>query len=597
MKAYPLRLCLGCLGAVVAGLSAVDPPLPRIAVPAQVAGPFQRMEIAITGIPPVEHPQDPAEIAVDAVITGPDGGVQKVPAFARKDCRETGTRDKPRWEVGAEWRWQVRYAAPRPGAYQGVVTVATTAGTVRSAPFHFTVGVAPARGMVRIAPGNPQAFARDDGSAYIAVGQDQVHEYPWTSYRERLPRLAANGVNWIRLWTGHNGSFQIEGARPYEMREEAAAVLDAVLELCERHGIAAMVCMEYVRRVAYEAKSSDSWAARRDYPYAVANGGPCTTELELLTLPAAQRQFQATMRYYVARWGSSPAVFAWEFWNEMDCLNHVKRGQIVTWTDLMARWLKMNDPYRHLVTNSLGSYLVWPELWQLPSIDVVQYHDYGGRKFHGARSQVEIYAHPPGDLHGFGKPVLYSEVGLVDENWGRNPHIDPWKFPEVPKDRECHAFHEALWTPFFIGTAGGGMHWWWNELHHFDNEPHYKPFADFVADIPLQCAPMPVVAAAATLPHLTCLARGNAWGSVAWVWDSRFPWQKLVDGKAQPEPVTGAGLRLPVSGADGFAVTCSDPRTGKMLDERRLSARDGLLTIPLPTFTLDVAVKARRVAR
>jgi hypothetical protein len=81
------------------------------------------------------------------------------------------------------------------------------------------------------------------------------------------------------------------------------------------------------------------------------------------------------------------------------------------------------------------------------------------------------------------------------------------------------------------------------------------------------------------------------------VWDSRCPWQKLVEGKASPEAVVGAGLRLPVTGDGDFTVVCTDPRTGKRLDERRIAARDGQLVVPLPAFTLDVAVKARPTAR
>ena len=586
------------LAFISSGLHAADGPL-QVTAPVSVAGPFQRIECSITGVPLVAHPQDPAEIAVDAHITGPDGTTRRIPAFARKECRETGDKDKPRWEVGSDWRWLVRYSAPRPGTYHGEVSVVTPTATLRSSPFQFTVGTAPAKGMVRIAAGNPQAFAYDDGSAYIAVGQDHVYESPWTNYRDRLPRLAANGVNWIRLWTGfnNNGTFQIEGSQPYAIREEGAATLDAVLELCERHGIAAMICMEYVWSVKYNAKSGTSWAARKDYPYATANGGPCANEYDLLTLPAAQRQRQATLRYYLARWGYSPAVFAWELWNEMNCMNGVTREQIVTWTGLTASWLKEHDPYRHMVSNSLGSGGVWPELWKLPAIDVVQYHDYGGRKPRGGESQVAIYTHPAGDLLGFGKPVLYSEVGLVDEDWNCNPHLALSTYLESPKDRACHAFHEALWTPFFAGACGGGMHWFWDELHHFDHYHLYKPFADFVVDIPLHVAPMPPVAATASMAELTCLARSNAWGSVAWVWDARFPWQKLVDEQVQPVCVHGAELRLPVAGEGTYAVTCSDPHTGHLFATVRITARDGKLIVPLPDFTLDVAVKARAMAK
>ena len=47
------------------------------------------------------------------------------------------------------------------------------------------------------------------------------------------------------------------------------------------------------------------------------------------------------------------------------------------WIDEMARYARQNDPYRHLVTCSLGSATVWPDLWSLPSMDVIQYHEYG----------------------------------------------------------------------------------------------------------------------------------------------------------------------------------------------------------------------------
>lgn len=570
---------------------------PKVAVPPGPFHPYGLVDLTATGLPEVAKPNDPAAITLDAEITPPSGPAVRIPGFAMHAMKEQAAGRRFSFVPSGPWEWHLRYAPPAAGEYRGVAVVTTPQGTSRSAPFRFTVtpDAKPARGMIRVAQGNPRALAYDDGSNYIPLGQDLCFAAeggdPRVTYKRWLDRLAGNGANFIRVWLSHAACFGLEGPQPYAYNESGAFMADEVLRMCEQRGIAILMCVEHVRWVGGTMRASWEW--RPDYPYDKRNGGPAANSQDMMRLPAARVQYQALLRYLIARYGYSSSVFAWEFWNEMDSFR-APRPAIVEWTGVMADWMHAHDPYRHLVTNSLGSNVVWPELWKLPGIDVIQYHDYGGRDFYKGKSQVEIFAPAAPPLEAYGKPVVFSEVGLVDNNWGVNEHINPNRYPDVAKDTKGYAFHEALWAPFFAGACSSGMHWWWPELDHFTLYGQYKPLAELMAAIPLASAPLPRVSARASTGSLTCLARGNAWGTVAWVFNAHDPWQALVIDKKQPERVSGAVLTLPQAGAGEFAVQCIDPWTGKELLKKTIQSSGDTLTVPLPDFTIDVAVKAVR---
>jgi hypothetical protein len=631
-----VAMCMAALAVAAHGASPADRNTPVVVVvPEQTIRQYQRFELTITGVPATDSPHDPRVIAVDAELTTPAKKTMRIPGFAMRRTEARTVDGALRFVPVGPWEWRVRFAPAEVGAYEGVVVATTPTGAARSLPFRFTAARAEksARGMIRVAPGNPRAFAYDDGSTFIPIGQNQcwcvrdrrlpVSDDPFQfdkamsaagirqspngagaerrgdprdDFRRWLDQLAANRANWIRLWTNARWSIGIEGSKPYEFDEDSAMLLDAVVAMCEERGIAIQMCLNGAREINADLGGDWRWHCRVEEPYHRRNGGPCASGKDFLQLPAARVQFQGYLRYLVARWGASPAVFAWEFWNEMETLKAAGGQSLkVEWTDAMGNYLRLHDPYRHLITNSLGSNAVWGDLWKLPSIDVVEYHDYGGRDFHKGKSQVAIFAPAAPPLEAYGKPVLFAEVGLVENDWGPNRHTDLQRFPQAPKDRAGYAFHEALWAPFFAGTAGAGMHWWWISLtDQFDLYGQYRPLADFLADIPLAREPLPRVAAKASAPHLTCLARGNRWGTVAWVWNTQNAWQALVIDKQTPNPVSGASLTLPAAGAGRFEVRCIDPWTGKTLLSKTITANGNELVIPLPDFTIDIAVKAVR---
>ena len=75
-----------------------------------------------------------------------------------------------------------------------------------------------------------------------------------------------------------------------------------------------------------------SWVSN---PYNARNGGPCASPDDFWTDERARTLYKQRLRYILARWGHSPQVFAWEFWNEVQPTPAVE-----AWTSEMAAFLK-----------------------------------------------------------------------------------------------------------------------------------------------------------------------------------------------------------------------------------------------------------------
>jgi hypothetical protein len=170
----------------------------------------------------------------------------------------------------------------------------------------------------------------------------------------------------------------------------------------------------------------------------------------------------------VSRWGSSANILAFELWNETN--------SPIQWVKEMAGYIKKQDPYKHLVTTSVGSldFKGFDEnkLWALPEIDLVQVHLYGN----GGEEDHDIIDHityKVGQMRKtFRKPVLVGEYGIGGKEGDKA--FDP-------KGVGVH-IHDALWAGLFSGSAGGAMNWWWDEyVDKYDTiYAHFRNFSGFV---------------------------------------------------------------------------------------------------------------------
>ena len=110
--------------------------------------------------------------------------------------------------------------------------------------------------------------------------------------------------------------------------------------------------------------------------YNSANGGMLATPGEFFTNEQAKSFFKQRLRYLVGRYASSPAVFAWEFFNEGDITTGWTAASHALWVDDMARYLKSKDPYNHPISTSLCCHDA-PQVYSLPSVDFSMTHTYG----------------------------------------------------------------------------------------------------------------------------------------------------------------------------------------------------------------------------
>lgn len=346
--------------------------------------------------------------------------------------------------IGAA-EWRIRFTPLEPGRYslriEGSEAALTAPPVVAGTP----------TGFLRASGSNPRWLVNRAGKPFFAVGWNLCwHGSRGTyDYDEWLPKLAASGVNFIRIWSCP-WAFNVE-ATPgtlgrYDQRGLWA--LDHVLERCRQLGILVMLCLDYHGVLSIEKDywgSNDFW---RQNPYNAALGGPCREPKEFFTSAEARRLYRERLRYLVSRLGAHPTLAVWEFWNEIDNnLGWLDAAEVVRWHDEMGDFLRKADPYGRLISTST-SWSPWPDLWRVPSIGLQQAHSYGQTSPSAVFSRM---AQDRFELHR--KPFLLGEFGV------------DFRGPSEEKDPYRRALRQAVWSTALSGAAGTAMPWFWETLH------------------------------------------------------------------------------------------------------------------------------------
>jgi hypothetical protein len=196
--------------------------------------------------------------------------------------------------------------------------------------------------------------------------------------------------------------------------------------------------------------SNNFWL--RSNPYARENGGPCISPNGFFTDAKARALYQKRLRYLIARYGGSPQLLAWQFFNEIDNAyiprSDLVHADVVAWHRDMARWLRAHDPYQHLITSSLTGGSDRPELWQLPEMEFSMYHSYWDPA--PARKNATL---AEDFFQRYQKPAMIGEFGVSGANWAR------------PADPHLRGFRQGLWGGALGGSVGTSMTWWWEDVH------------------------------------------------------------------------------------------------------------------------------------
>lgn len=472
------------------------------------------------------HPFDPAEVSVEATFVWAGGGMATVPGFWFQDF--TASRD----DVGRETlaaqgdaHFRVRFRPAGAGRYDvefRAVDAEGAAGQAGATPLEVEAAAVARPGVVRLGKGPVPGFERD-GQPWIPFGSNVC----WSGaggtgdFEHWYDAMEEVGLTWSRLWMTHFNGTALEwkagedgggyvGLGAYNL--QAAWRVDRILDLAEERSIALQLVLQ--QHSQFETGNWSSWAGN---PWNVENGGPCTTSMEFFTRPDVVEGFDRKVRYLVARYADSPALMAWELWNEVDLIEGYRSGIVAEWSHERVRRLRALDAYAHLVTTSYAMPAFGDQDWGFEGYDFAQLHNY----LAAYRDALPLFAE---SLRAFGKPVVVGEFG-----------IDVMGQTNLADADATHLVNATL-LALLSGYTGGAMSWWWD--NYLDPQGLWDEIAGparALRDLDVQVVgdPLDSVAAAGT-PEPEVLAARTLTGALLWLHDPGSEWDRSGDWTAVP---------------------------------------------------------------
>ena len=545
---------------------------------------YSMLELDLQTTLQVNNPYNPDELDIKVDFTSPSGDVVKVGAFWMQEY-DLQTR-RPTGKPG----WKVRFTPTETGTWSAVAYI--PAGGVESESIQFQVAESVNPGFLRIHPSNPRYLAFDTGDFFFPIGVnmcwwggglDAVKEYG-----NMLDSFTQNGGNTIRVWMAA-WSFGIEwndtGLGNYDERQYEAWLLDQLFGMAKDHKV--KIILVLMNHGPFSLYTNTEW---EDNPYNAELGGPLDTPDQFATDPVAKAYYQRRINYIVNRWGYSPDLLAWEWFNEVN-LTMISPETLLPWIQEMNVYLETRDVNHHLTSIS---YAGQGELsiWNMPEIDIIQKHEYAlqentPNKDLADRAVADFIRVAQGAPT---KPILMGEFGYSAANYG-----------DDVETTGIH-LHNGLWATTFAGYAGTGMYWWWDVyIGNYNLWKHFHGVSSFLEGVDLASyTPFSPIIDGQGVDANRAVGLGlRGTDTLVWLRNNAYTVEASVAARQGtpasasylPSLVDGVSLTLTDVTNGTYTVYWFDPQEAQWLKEQQLSAENHQLIIPAPSFRYDLAVK------
>lgn len=558
-------------------------------------------------------PFNPDEIAVTAVISSPETNRPPVviPGFYLQDYYVTTNSYADERTPCGHPEWAIRFSPTVPGNYTCRIIAKDEFGSRSSAPLHFSATPSDGPDFVRVSKRDWRHF-ETAGKEFHPIGHNirspfdtrLDDQFPWVlrhpggfmTYQRYFSDMAKAGENiaevWMCQWSlgleWSTTSPYYHGLGDYNLGN--AWELDQVLRMARANGLRVNLVLNNHGRagLAYDSE----WPLS---PYNVEQGGflPADNPMAFFSDSKAIDYQKRICRYIAARWGWDSTVFAWELWSELDLCGFYRmklRPQydqtVIEWHRQIGDYLHTVDPNQHLISTHISSdyRAIGPALSSIPQIDhccVDAYH-FSENPLH----IVDLVKATASSLARFQKPALITEFGGCSMGAGLS-HL------------KCE-LHAALWASACSTLGATPFFWWWGLIEEQNlygeytavkefsdpityNDPLLKPIELTVSEIPQNPSDDPV--------HHTSVALANGTNLFAWVYT-----KDLIDiSKGLPVKDTNAHfVWSPVTNGTYRVAFCSTA-TGKPFKQQDFRTNNGSLSITVPPFKGDIAIKAKPI--
>ena len=427
-------------------------------------------------------------------------------------------------------------------------------------------------GLIQIDKSNNRTFMYQDGTTFMPIGENMGwwadNSRKTYDYQVWFENAQNNNMNIARVWLAPWGFCLHWGKSIYNLsdRMNFASRLDRLFDLAEKYDQYIMLTL--INHGQFSAVTDATWS---ENPYNKANGGILDKPYQFFTSREARDVYQNELLYIIGRYGYCDHILCWELFNEVDWTDGYSAPSVNSWHNEMAKFIKNNDPYGHLVTTSYktetgGSFA-------LESIDFASPHSYG---YAGKNICDTLPAVLDRLYNQYQKPILHAEIGIDWQNGYNNYKLDPTGIN----------LRQNSWAGMMGGGAGGAMNWWWDSyVHPYDLYYQFKGAGAYAKKMDLTGSDYEI------LRTLAGVEKPSTVGLLGYRFNNRM-YGYVYDVKWRynnpTEELEGISLVVPFN--DGtYKLTIYSALTCDVIETKDITVTGGKITIDLPKFTSDIA--------